>query len=84
MNDYWFDMWFDYKKGMISTMYHNMTADLECGYNPLGDCIQHQKKAIADYEEDFGNQLMEFTKMEDKVRNRWCYYDMLKRGVITR
>lgn len=80
--DSWFDCWYSDKKDMLNIMYYNMTADLDAGYNPLGDCIKRQKQMIAEYEQSINDALMSFVDMDDKKRDRWCFYDMLRRGAI--
>lgn len=78
----WFFVWFDDKKSMIDTMVRNMQADLEAGYNPNGKSIQIQLAMIEEYKTRFDHELMAFVKMTEIEVNRWCYYDMKRRGVI--
>lgn len=78
----WFEIWFADKNAMIDTMYRNMAADIAAGYQPQGACIQKQLADIAAYKAEFDAQMSEFWKMDDKQVNRWCFYDMKKRGVI--
>lgn len=78
----WFDMWFEDKKSIISIMYSNMASDLAAGYDYFGKSIQHQKQEIAKYEAEFERQLDKFKSMSDDEVNRWCFYDMKKRGAI--
>lgn len=78
----WFDMWFEDKKSIISIMYSNMASDLAAGYDYFGKSIQHQKQEIANYEAEFERQMDKFKSMSDDEVNRWCFYDMKKRGAI--
>lgn len=78
----WFDMWFEDKKSIISIMYSNMASDLAAGYDYFGKSIQNQKQEIADYEAEFERQMDKFKSMSDDEVNRWCFYDMKKRGAI--
>jgi hypothetical protein len=78
----WFDMWFEDKKSIISIMYSNMASDLAAGYDYFGKSIQDQKQEIAKYEAEFERQLDKFKSMSDDEVNRWCFYDMKKRGAI--
>lgn len=78
----WFNMWYDDKKAMISTMLSNMVADLNAGYDLYGKSIREQKQMIDEYQKAFENQMDAFKEMDDKQVNRWCFYDMKKRGVI--
>ena len=80
----WFDMWCDDREAIIVTMHRNLTADLNAGYNPRGLCAMRQKALIEQYEKEYDEQLREFAKMTDKQTDRWCYFDLLARGVITR
>lgn len=78
----WTSMWINDKKAIIGTMYRNMAADLDCGYNPLGENIRKQRQEIADYEQDYLNTLEIFKSLTEEEINHWCFYDMLKRGAI--
>ena len=80
--DDWFDIWFDDRQGMLETMIRNMTADLDNGYDYFGKCIRNQQYEIANYKRLFDKQLDMFKTMDNKKVNRWCFYDMKKRGVI--
>lgn len=78
----WFDIWFEDKCSIIDTMFRNMFADLDAGYDPQGHCIRKQVVDIEEYRMNFDRQVDRFKTMEDKAVDRWCYYDMKKRGVI--
>ena len=80
--DDWFEMWHLDKEVILNTMVRNMTADLECGYDYFGKSITEQREAIEIYKEKFDDELMSFAGKTDEQRNKWCYYDMLRRGVI--
>lgn len=80
--DDWFEMWHLDKEVILNTMVRNMTADLECGYDYFGKSITEQREAIEAYKEKFDAEVMGFAEKTDEQRNRWCYYDMLRRGVI--
>ena len=79
----WFNTWYADKECILDTMVRNMTADLNAGYDYFGNCIVKQRKDIEDYKAEFEKQLMSFASMEDSARNKWCYYDLLRRGAIT-
>ena len=81
-NEDWFTMWLDDKKAMTATMYKNLASDLDVGYDPRGKSITEQKTMISEYEADIDKTLDIFKTMEDDAVNRWCFYDMIKRGVI--
>ena len=80
--DDWFEMWYADKKSMLDTMVRNMQADLNAGYDYFGQSIKKQRMAIDTYERLFNQELDMFADMDEKQVNRWCYYDMVKRGVI--
>ena len=80
--DNWFEMWFQDKKAMLATMISNMAADLNAGYDLYGTSIIKQQKMIDEYRKDFEDQMDKFKEMEDKQVNRWCFYDLKKRGAI--
>ena len=80
--DDWFEMWHLDKEVILNTMIRNMTADLECGYDYFGKSITEQREAIEVYKEKFDAEVMSFAEKTDEQRNKWCYYDMLRRGVI--
>lgn len=78
----WFEIWFEDKKAMLSTMFRNMAADLEAGYNVMGNSIRRQREDIDAYQAKFDAEMDEFKKLEYADVNRWCFYDLKKRGVI--
>ena len=78
----WFDLWFKDKQSMMQTMVRNMTSDLDAGYDFFGKAIQNQIQAINDYKSQFDVEMDRFKTMDEKAVNRWCFYDMKKRGVI--
>lgn len=81
-SDEWFEIWYQDKQCILDTMVRNMTADLECGYDYFGQSITRQREEIAAYKEKFDAEVMSFAEKSDVERNKWCYYDMLRRGVI--
>lgn len=79
----WFEMWYKDKQNMLSIMVDNINADLKTGYNPLGNSIKSQIEMISAYKTDIENTLDKFVQFDnDSKIERWCYHDMLKRGVI--
>lgn len=81
-SDEWFEIWYQDKQSILDTMVRNMVADLECGYDYFGNCITRQREEIAEYKAKFDAEVMGFAEKSDTERNKWCYYDMLRRGVI--
>lgn len=78
----YFKIWFEDKECIIDTMVRNMQSDLNHGYNYFGNSITKQRSAIDKYKKEFDAQMEKFKGMEDTKVNRWCKYDLLKRGVI--
>lgn len=80
--DDWFEIWFADKQSIVDTMVRNMTSDLECGYDYFGKSIREQREMIESYKAEYEAQMSEFWKMTESEVNKWCYYDMKKRGAI--
>lgn len=78
----WFEIWFEDKSCMVKIMVTNMAADLSAGYDYFGSNICSQMEAIKAYQAQFDAEMDMFKDMEEKAVNRWCFYDMKKRGVI--
>ena len=78
----WFELWYEDKQSMVNVMVQNMTADLKAGYDYFGSSIRRQVEEIEAYKAEFDKQMDEFKGMDEKEVNRWCYYDMKKRGAI--
>ena len=78
----WFELWYDNEQSVIDTMVRNMMSDLNVGYDYFGKSITSQRQAIEQRQAGFEAQMDEFKTMEYNKVNRWCYYDLLKRGVI--
>ena len=78
----WFNMWFEDKESILGCMINNLQADLEAGYRMSSNCIQKQIKDIEQYRQKMQDQLDDFIGLDDKKVERWCYYDLKKRGAI--
>lgn len=78
----WFELWFEDKQCMINIMIHNMQDDLDAGHDYFGNSIRKQREEIDEYKAEFDKQMDEFKTMDEKEVNRWCFYDMKKRGAI--
>lgn len=78
----YFKLWYEDKRSILETMNKNMYADIEVGYDINGDNIKGQLKAIDDYSIDINCHLLQFSSMSNKEVQRWCKYDMIRRGVI--
>jgi hypothetical protein len=80
--DDWFDLWYEDKESILETMVRNMAADLNAGYDYFGVSIRRQRKDIEAYKDQMNAELDQFKTMGDAEVNRWCFYDMKKRGAI--
>lgn len=79
----WQEIFIADKESMIDTMFINLTADIEAGYNPNGACVRAQREAIEAYKEQFKAELDALALMDNAKAERWCYYNLKKRGVIS-
>lgn len=78
----WFDLWFEDKQAMMGTMMRNMAADLAAGYNYFDASIAKQRGEIERYKAQFDEEMEAFKGMDEPAVNRWCFYDLKKRGAI--
>lgn len=78
----WFEIWFKDKQSIINTMIKNMAADLDACSKIVVPCIRKQQADIETYKAQFDEEMDMFKDMEEKAVNRWCYYDLKKRGAI--
>lgn len=79
---FWQDMWITDKRSMVETMLRNIAADIAAGYNPVGDCIKRQREELRKYEEQFDRELMALADMTEEKAERWCKYDLIRRGAV--
>ena len=80
--DDWFDLFVEDKRSMISIMAENMAADLAAGYDYFGKSITESRKELEEYKAQFDREMDLFKTMDEKSVNRWCFYDLKKRGAI--
>ena len=80
--DDWFDVWFEDRQAILETMIRNMASDLANGYDYFGSCIIRQRECIERYKAETDTQMDKFKEMEEKAVNRWCFYELKKRGAI--
>lgn len=57
----WFTMWKNDKDSIIVTMHNNLTADLNCGYNPTGLSIRSQMEMIDSYVKEYSDTTVGLT-----------------------
>lgn len=78
----WEDIWDADRKNILNTMVRNMVADLANGYDYFGTCISKQRYEIDLFQKKYADQLMVFATMTEEAVNKWCYYDLKRRGAI--
>ena len=78
----WFEIWFEDKQSIIEIMVNNMVSDLNVGYDYFGKNIREQRETIEAYKAKFNSEMDMFKTMDDVLVDRWCFYDLKKRGVI--
>lgn len=78
--DDWFTLWREDHESITECMMRNMAADIQAGYSYAS--IKKQQAQIEQYDSEWKNQMYQFAEWDDRKVNRWCYYDMLKRGAI--
>ena len=79
----WFEMWVSDMESILETMVRNMVSDIECGYNPHGNCIMKQNAAITEYKARFDKRMKQFREMTPQQVSHWCYMDLRRRGAIS-
>lgn len=80
--DEWFKIWDEDQRSLVSTMFRNLSSDIDAGYNPFGESIKNQKEEIRKFEANYKSQLMKFAAMQENEVDRWCFYDLKARGAI--
>lgn len=78
----WFEIWLEDRRWIASVMRSNMADDLAVGYDPNGHSIRQQVVDIEEYEMETDRQVERFKYMEERAVERWCYFDLKKRGAI--
>lgn len=78
----WRKMWDSDKRGMIDTMRRNIASDITAGYSLNGKTVRNQIVQILDYEEEYKHSCEVLDSIGEKAANKWCFYDMKRRGVI--
>lgn len=78
----WQEIFVADKESIINIRLINLAADLEAGYNPDGACVRAQREAIEAYRAQFEAELDALALMDNARAERWCYYNLKKRGAI--
>ena len=80
----WFEIWCEDWEGLITTQSLNIKAELDAGWKWKSDRVQHEVNVLNQFQNTYRLQLGRFAEMEEKQVQRWCYYDLLRRGAISR
>ena len=78
----WRSIWELDKRSMLDTMIDNLAADLKAGYSPIGSNVMQQIVALNDYKLEYEQRAASLDKYDREYSNRWCYKDLVVRGVI--
>lgn len=78
----WFTIWEEDRRWIHATMLENLASDLNNGYSEQGNSVKKQRADIDAYEARTDECYEMFKKMTDIEVNRWCFYDLKKRGAI--
>lgn len=80
--DDWFGIWLTDRQWILNCMVQNLADDLKAGFDYFGKSATRQREEIDAYEAQTNDQLDKFKEMDSAHVNRWCYYDLIKRGAI--
>lgn len=78
----WFDLWFRDKQSMLALMVENLADDLRAGYCYCGVSATRQRAEIERYALEMDDQITVLFRKTYEERNRWCFYDMKRRGAV--
>ena len=78
----WFSIWEDDRRWIENIMIENMKADLDAGYSYYGKSMIEQREMIDKYHKETMDTYEMFKTMQDNEVDRWCFYDLKKRGAI--
>lgn len=78
----WFPLWHEDKQSILDTMVKNLQADLNAGYDYLGNSATSQRQAIDAYKDQMDEEMKAFRTMTGSQVSHWCFYDMKRRGAI--
>ncbi len=83
MKTKWFDMWYEDKMSILETMVRNLSSDLAAGYDYFGNSATKQRREIEQYKMSIDRDIEDLKLLENDHAERWCYYDLKKRGAIS-
>ena len=79
----WWRMYLADRRSILETMRANLASDLMAGYDPDGEIVKRQRKAIDEYAADLRKRLYDMLFWPYDAKEEWCYFDLLERGVIS-
>ena len=80
----WLEVWIDDWESLIETQNRNIQSELQAGFKWTGQHVQHEVKILKEFDSKYRDGLEKFKYMDEREVQRWCYFDLLKRGAITR
>lgn len=78
----WFTIWEEDRLWIENIMISNMKSDLDAGYDYFGKAIIEQREMIDNYHKETMAGYELFKTMDDTQVDRWCFYNLKKRGAI--
>ena len=78
----WIEMWNDDKRSVVATMYRNLTADIEAGYDFFGHSVYQEHAAITEYAAKWERQIAELARLDTDAKGRRCFEWLRDCGAI--
>lgn len=80
--DDWFNVWEEDRRAMLQVMYTNLASDIDAGYSLTGNAVIKQRNLIAETEKAIADAYEAFKSLTEKEVNRWCFYELKRKGAI--
>lgn len=80
----WFEVWCEDWEGLLQTQGRIIQSELEAGHSWSSRHVQHEVEILEQWDREYRYNLGRFAEMTEGQVKRWCYFDLLKRGAITR
>ena len=78
----WFELYTADRESVLNTMVGNLCADMDAGYSWFGNSAKKQRAEIQAFKDEYDATLEMFKSMEEDKVQRWCFYELVKRGAI--
>lgn len=78
----WIAIWNDDKRSVVATMYRNLTADIEAGYDFFGHSVYQEHAAITEYAAKWERQITELAHLDTDAKGRKCFAWLKESGAI--